>query len=100
LAAVVADTLADALADEVAELDGVAAGEETAALEAGALDVPALEAAAVELAGADALDAPGLDADAFGWLDVQAESSKVPARPTDARLTGRAPKRTWEAVMD
>jgi hypothetical protein len=92
---VVADTLAEA----VPELDGVAAGEETAALEAGALDVPALEAAAVELAGPDALEAPGLDADAFGWLDVQAQSSKVPARPTDATLTGRAPKRMWEAVM-
>jgi hypothetical protein len=102
LVAFVGNTLADALADAVAPavgLDAVAVGEETAALETGALGVPALEAAAVEPAGGDALEAAGLDTDAFGWLDVHAESSKAPARPTDARLTGRAPMRTWEAVM-
>jgi hypothetical protein len=95
LAAVVADTLADA----VAELDGVAADDETAALEAAALDVPALEAGAVEPAGPDALDAAALDGDAGEWLDVHAVSSTATARPTDARLTGRAPMRAWEAVM-
>jgi hypothetical protein len=95
LVAFVGDALADVVAP-AAELDGVAAGEETAALEAGALDVPALEAATAEPA---ALEVPALEGEAFGWLDVHAESSNAPARPTDARLTGRAPMRTWEAVM-